>query len=165
MQTALQAGSVVPLQKMLVQLQMQVLVEAVSLQVVVHVLIYQIPMITVNENDTRQNWPHFYFTRICNCSSNYGGYDCGECAFGYRGPNCDQKYIRQRRSTSELTDEEWRTYISQLRMAKSSTTYRYRVIISPPDCNNLAELQTVPIGVYHSFIWFHHYVAKDTPCM
>ena len=120
---------------------------------------------TVNENDTRQNWPHFYFTRICNCSSNYGGYDCGECAFGYRGPNCDQKYIRQRRSTSELTDEEWRTYISQLRMAKSSTTSRYRVITSPPDYNNLAELQTVPIGVYHSFIWFHHYVAKDTPGM
>ena len=64
-----------------------------------------------------------------------------------------------------IADEEWRTYISQLRMAKSSTTSRYRVIISPPDYNNLAELQTVPIGVYHSFIWFHHYVAKDTPGM
>ena len=59
----------------------------------------------INETDPRQNWPRFYFTRICNCSSNYGGYDCGECAFGYQGVNCDQKYIRQRRSTSNLTDE------------------------------------------------------------
>ena len=68
--------------------------------------------------DPRDNWPRFYFTRVCMCntssSSKYGGYDCGECAFGYRGPNCDQKYIRQRRSTSDLSDQEWSTYIDQL---------------------------------------------------
>ena len=119
----------------------------------------------VNSSDARQNWPHFFFTRICNCSSKYGGYDCGECAFGYRGPNCDQKYIRQRRSTSQLTPEEWTTYISQLRMAKSSTDSRYKVITSPPDYNNPAAIQTVDIGVYDLFVWFHYYVAKDNDGM
>ena len=119
----------------------------------------------VNRSDARQNWPRFYFTRICNCSSKYGGYDCGECAFGYRGPNCDQKYIRQRRSTSDLSNQEWNIYIGQLRMAKQSTTSRYRVITSPPDYDNPAAIETVPIGVYDLFAWFHHYVAKDNDGM
>ena len=119
----------------------------------------------VNRSDARQNWPRFYFTRICNCSSKYGGYDCGECAFGYRGPNCDQKYIRQRRSTSDLSNQEWSTYINQLQMAKQSNTSRYRVITSPPDYNNPAAIQTVDIGIYDLFVWIHHYVAKDNDGM
>jgi len=125
----------------------------------------EIPNGVVNESDPRQNWPLFYFTQVCNCTSNYGGYDCGECAFGYRGPNCNQKHTHQRRSISELSDQEWNTYINQLRRAKSSSTSRYRVITSPPDYNNLAALQTQPIGVYNLFVWFHHYVAKDNDGM
>ena len=116
---------------------------------------------TVNESDARQNWPHFYFTRICNCYPIYGGYDCGECAFGYRGPNCNQKYIRKRRSTSDLSNQEWSIYIDRLRTAKQSKISRYKVITSPPDYNNPAAIQTVDIGVYDLFAWFHHYVAKD----
>ena len=118
--------------------------------------------------DPRDNWPRFYFTRICMCntssSSNYGGYDCGECAFGYRGPNCDQKYIRPRRSASSLSDLEWSTYIDQLRMAKFNFTSRYRVITAPPPAN-LEELETVPLTVYDLFAWLHHYAAKDNDCM
>lgn len=124
-----------------------------------------IPNGVVDESDPRQNWPLFYFTRVCNCTSNYGGYDCGECAFGYRGTDCSQNYTLQRRSISELSDQEWNTYINQLQMAKSSSTSRYRVITSQPDYNNLAVLQTQPIGVYNLFVWFHHYVAKDNDGM
>ena len=139
---------------------MQVPVEATS--VVVHVLVFRIHMVTRWIAAMLVRTGHaFTFTRICNCSSKYGGYDCGECAFGYRGPNCDQKYIRQRRSTSDLSNQEWSTYIDQLRMAKQSKTSRYRVITSPPDYDNPAAIQTVPIGVYDLFAWFHHYVAKD----
>ena len=119
----------------------------------------------INGSDPRVNWPRFYFTRVCNCTSNYGGYDCGECAFGYRGDNCDQTYTRRRRSTSELTDQEWNTYITQLRMAKSSSTSRYEVITSQPNYTNLTGLQTQPIGVYNLFVWFHHYIAKDNDGM
>ena len=113
--------------------------------------------IPIDRSDPRVNWPRFYFTRVCECTSNYSGYDCGECAFGYRGDNCDQTYTRRRRPTSEL---EWTTYIGQLRMAKNKTS-RYRVITSPPDYDNLAALQTQPISVYNLFVWFHHYIAKD----
>lgn len=119
-------------------------------------------------NDPRENWPSFYFNQTCRCSttgrSKYGGYDCGECAFGYRGPNCDQKYIRPRRSASSLSDLEWSTYIDQLRMAKFNFTSRYRVITAPPPAN-LEELETVPLTVYDLFIWLHHYAAKDNDCM
>lgn len=39
--------------------------------------------------DVRANWPH-YFTQICQCTGNYGGYDCSRCKFGYYGENCSQ---------------------------------------------------------------------------
>lgn len=120
--------------------------------------------VSESESDPRKNWPFFYFNQTCNCNSNYGGYDCGECAFGYRGPNCDLD-IRRRRSTSELTDQEWTTYINQLQRAKSSTESRYKVITSPPIRRNLAAIQTVDIGVYNLFVWFHHYATKDNDGM
>ena len=118
--------------------------------------------------DPRDNWPRFYFIRVCMCntssSSKYGGYDCGENAFGYRGPNCDQKYIRQRRSTSDLSNQEWSTYIDRLRMAKFDFISRYSVITAPPPAN-LEELQTVPLTVYDLFVWLHHHAARDNDCM
>lgn len=117
---------------------------------------------SVNNSDPRQNWPFFYFNRTCNCTSNYGGYDCGECAFGYRGSNCNQTSpLRSRRSINSLSPAEWRKYISQLQMAKSDTDSRYRVIVSQPG----EPLRIESVGVYNLFAWIHHYVAKDNECM
>ena len=42
--------------------------------------------------DVRVNWPHYY-TRVCKCSGNFGGYDCSRCAYGYYGKDCASRAI------------------------------------------------------------------------
>lgn len=107
--------------------------------------------------DVRRNWPHF-FTRVCNCSDHYGGYDCGECEFGYRGDDCSERYSRERRSVTALDDAEWRVYIQQLKMAKTKPS-RYVVILN--ETKPASELQYATLSVYDFFVWIHHYVAKN----
>ena len=109
--------------------------------------------------DVRVNWPH-YFTQICQCNDNYGGYDCGRCRYGYYGSDCSQKQVLPRRPIHEYTDEEWDEFIQIIRLSK---TYQsdYVVILeeSRPGTSNLSNSN---ISIYNMFVWLHHFAAKDS---
>ena len=49
----------------------------------------------------------FSFIQMCICHGNFFGVDCGECAFGWEGQNCDvKKKIVKRRNILHLTSDE-----------------------------------------------------------
>ena len=117
------------------------------------------PGYSTESTDVRRNWPH-YFTQVCQCNGNYGGYDCGRCKYGYYGSDCSQKQVLPRRSIHEYTDEEWNEFIQIIRMTK---TYRsdYVVILeeAAPGTSNLTMSN---ISLYDLFVWLHHFAAKDS---
>ena len=43
------------------------------------------------KGDERYNWPHALYHKTCKCNSNFAGYDCSKCEFGYYGRDCTQK--------------------------------------------------------------------------
>ena len=109
--------------------------------------------------DVRVNWPH-YFTQVCQCNGNYGGYDCGRCRFGYYGSDCSQKQILPRRPIHEYTDEELNEFIQIIRMSK---TYQsdYVVVLEElrPGTSNLTISN---ISLYNMLVWLHHFASKDS---
>lgn len=114
-------------------------------------------------NDVRQHWPLGYFSKVCKCSGNFGGFDCGECSFGYKGERCSEKApVRTRKSINDLTQEEWEEYRKVLQKAKSDKS-RYKVVTTP-HTNDLQKLMKSmkSTTVYELFVWMHHFVAKDS---
>ena len=109
--------------------------------------------------DVRRNWPH-YFTQICQCNGNYGGYDCSRCRYGYYGSDCSQKQVLPRRPIHEYTDEDWNEFIQIIRMSK---TYQsdYMVVLEEarPGTSNLSMYN---ISLYNLFVWLHHTAARDS---
>lgn len=111
-----------------------------------------------NVPDILLNWPEHYYTRVCNCTGNYGGYDCSECDFGYTGSSCQYKLKRKRKSIIQLTADEWRLYNKQLQMAKT-TNSRYVILI--PSNSDLSTATVRNISVFDHSVWLHYIVAKS----
>jgi hypothetical protein len=114
-----------------------------------------------HSNDTtnvRVNWPHYY-TRICKCSGNFGGYDCSRCKYGYYGPDCAARAIIPRKPVREFSEEEWREFIAIVRMTKTWET-DYSVVLEErvPGTGDLAMTN---ISLYDLWVWLHHYAGKD----
>jgi hypothetical protein len=115
-----------------------------------------------SETDIRKKWPIQYFNRICKCNENYGGFDCGECSFGYNdGGACETKTVLPRVSVGAMDTNDWTDYRAALRAVKD-TPSRYMVAISDftEDIQALNDSLVRP-NTYDLFIWIHHLVAKD----
>ena len=72
--------------------------------------------------DIRFRWPERLFQHMCKCQSTFFGPDCGQCWFGYEGPNCDQRVLRKRKNIMRLNATERRQYVEismKLRETKS----------------------------------------------
>ncbi len=114
-----------------------------------------------NTADSRYRWPTVVFEKVCNCSGNYGGYNCLECDFGWTGDNCQMRKVPViRKSFNSLTDTEKNDFISATRQLKTETGV-WSVIVSEPlnyDSGTVT-LQNVP--TYDMFIFVHSYVARD----
>lgn len=109
--------------------------------------------------DVRANWPH-YFTQICQCTGNYGGYDCSRCKFGYYGENCSQFQVLPRRPLRNYTDEEWSELNRILRLTKTyESDY---VIILEEQVAGTSNQTMVNVSLYNLYVWIHHYGAKDS---
>ena len=107
-------------------------------------------------NDGRFNWPSQVFSHICQCKGNYGGYDCSECKFGYKGQNCTTNTMRFRKSIT-AADFNWTEYHSQLNRAKQQNQTRYKVYTGG---NITDESNYKEVSVYHLFVWLHHHATR-----
>ena len=108
--------------------------------------------------NVRVNWPHYY-TRVCKCSGNFGGYDCSGCSYGYYGQDCASRAIIPRKPVREFSEEEWREFISILRLIKTRDS-GYKVILEEK-VPGTADLRMANLSLYDLMIWTHHYAAKD----
>ena len=109
-------------------------------------------------SDVRVNWPHYY-TQICQCSGNFGGYDCSRCDFGYFGPDCDQFQVLPRPPVRDLSDEDWSDLIDILKMSRDFDS-GYSAVLEE-SCPGNASIPTTSLTVYEYYTWVHHYTAKD----
>ena len=105
------------------------------------------------DDDSRFNWPKYFFDRVCKCNGNYAGFNCMECKFGYDGENCNIKLpLRERRSINE-EDMNWNDYNEKIKTAKNMHSDRYVIMLPGPQIKN--------ISVYDLFVWIHHFVARN----
>lgn len=118
--------------------------------------------IAAYDNETsnvRENWPHYY-TQICQCNGNFGGYDCSRCKFGYYGDDCSEFQVLPRPPIRDYSDDDWADFINILRLTR---TYEsgYSAVLEESVPGN-ASIVTAPLTLYEYYVWIHHYVSKDT---
>ena len=118
-----------------------------------------LPGFSNETTDVRKNWPH-YFTQACQCTGNYGGYDCGRCTYGYYGPNCNQKQVLPRRPIHDYTEEDWKEFIKIIQMSKLyQSDY---VVVLDESRPGTSSITVSNITLYNLFIWLHHFASKDS---
>ena len=110
-------------------------------------------------SDVRVNWPHYY-TRVCQCSGNYAGYDCSRCKFGYYGPDCSAKQVLPRKPVRDLTEEEWEDFKNILKLTRSHDS-GYQIVLEESLPGN-DDLVMTNVSLYGLMTWQHHYAAKDS---
>ena len=109
-------------------------------------------------SSVRDRWP-YYFDQVCVCRSNYAGYDCSRCKYGYSGENCEHKKVINRKPISEYNTEKWKKYTETI--AHSKTYYPGYSVFHTETQSDTSLPESTEVTLYNLFVWQHHYSAKD----
>ena len=118
--------------------------------------------------DDRHDWPNALFHKTCKCQSNFAGYDCSKCEFGYYGNNCNQKKNLTRKNFATLSAEEKDRYMRYINMSKYFksdyvvTSTSYKVINRTVQAGGDPASWFRNVYNYDLFVWIHYYAARDT---
>lgn len=99
-------------------------------------------------------------------SGNFAGFDCGECKFGWTGPNCNlRKAPVIRRNIMSLSVDERQVFLEALQRSKRTVHPQY--VIATEHWLGLIDRETNQtrfsnISVYDLFVWQHYYSVRDT---
>ena len=123
---------------------------------------------TFQKEDDRHDWPHALYHKTCKCNSNFAGYDCSKCEFGYYGKNCTQKKTLTRKNFLTLSAEEKDRYMRYINMSRYYIS-DYVVTLTPyEEINETVMANRDPTALFHNisnydlFVWMHYYAARDT---
>ena len=111
--------------------------------------------------DSRYLWPTVVFEMMCICTGNFGGVDCNECNFGWKGSDCNTRKTRViRKSFSRLTETEKETVVNATRDLKNEMGYWSVIVEEPPNyTSGTVTLQNV--STYNFFVFLHQFVARS----
>ena len=110
--------------------------------------------------DSRYLWPTVVFERVCNCSDNYWGVDCGECDFGWTGGNCAiRKTPVVRRSFDRLSAEEKQTFVNATMDLKNETGF-WSVIVEEPSNYSSGAVTLQNVSTYDFLVYLHNYASR-----
>nr|BAA00079.1 tyrosinase [Mus musculus] len=113
--------------------------------------------------DDRESWPSVFYNRTCQCSGNFMGFNCGNCKFGFGGPNCTEKRVLIRRNIFDLSVSEKNKFFSYLTLAKHTISSVYVIPTGTyGQMNNGSTPMFNDINIYDLFVWMHYYVSRDT---
>ncbi|XP_068716316.1 tyrosinase-like isoform X1 [Montipora foliosa] len=113
--------------------------------------------------DDRHDWPNALYHKTCKCQSNFAGYDCSKCKFGYYGNNCKQKKILTRKNFVRLSAEEKDRYMRYINMSRYSesdyvvTSTPYKVINRTVQAGGDPASLFYNVTNYDLFVWIHYY--------
>ncbi|XP_067882677.1 tyrosinase-like [Heterodontus francisci] len=112
-----------------------------------------------NTEDFRRWWPSYFFHQMCVCNENFWGADCGECKYGWKGPQCQESHVVVRRDFTNMTKDEQDIFIDRLRQSKYTLSKRYAIYASSTGEPNSPKTFR-EASVYNVAVWVHYICAK-----
>ncbi|XP_069495535.1 tyrosinase isoform X1 [Ambystoma mexicanum] len=113
--------------------------------------------------DDREDWPGVFYNRTCRCAPAYGGFQCGECAFGRWGPDCAEARLQVRRSITRLSAAESSRLLAYLNLAKRTPSPDFMIATGTYEqMENGSRPLFADISVYDLFVWMHYYASRDS---
>ena len=106
--------------------------------------------------------------RTCKCNSNFAGYDCSKCEFGYYGSYCTQKKTLTRKNFLKLSDEEKDRYMRYINISKYFISDYVVTFTTYEEINETVMAARDPRALFYNvsnydlFAWMHYYSARDT---
>ena len=94
------------------------------------------------------NWPHDLYHKTCKCNSNFAGYDCSKCEFGYYVKVWAQKKTLTRKNFLKWSAEEKDQYMRYINMSRYYIS-NYVVTLTP--CEEINKTVMANLTQQHSF--------------